>query len=162
MYAYVGGTPLKYSDVRGLDNPGMGPYDPPAGWVNPSSPYLSYRPIVRKSNCKCTLASGATVENVVLETVLPSGGAFSAGGGVAGSVAGGYYATAVEGVHLARKGYQITRILVLADSVFSGMVAGGVVGGAAGLVLGAGVAAIELLPARDCICVEQDYCKPLR
>jgi hypothetical protein len=28
-YAYVKGGPLRYADPRGLDNPGMGPYDPP-------------------------------------------------------------------------------------------------------------------------------------
>ena len=28
-YTYVGGKPISRVDPRGLDNPGMGPYDPP-------------------------------------------------------------------------------------------------------------------------------------
>ena len=36
-YTYVGGNPISKKDPRGLDNPGMGPYDPP-WWYRPSGP----------------------------------------------------------------------------------------------------------------------------
>jgi RHS repeat-associated protein len=49
-YLYVAGSPFKFSDARGLDNPAMGPYNPPPGWVNPNSPALNYKPIRRNQS----------------------------------------------------------------------------------------------------------------
>ena len=37
-YAYVGSNPINKKDPRGLDNPGMGPYDPPWWYVPPRKP----------------------------------------------------------------------------------------------------------------------------
>ena len=37
-FAYVGGKPISKNDPRGLDNPGMGPYDPPWWYMPPKEP----------------------------------------------------------------------------------------------------------------------------
>jgi RHS repeat-associated protein len=41
LYAYVSGNPVKFNDPRGLDNPGMGPYNP---WDPPGSGSCSSGP----------------------------------------------------------------------------------------------------------------------
>jgi len=80
-YFYVAGSSLKFSDARGLNNPAMGPYDPPPGWVNPNSPALNYRPIrrnlpvtVRPSTCTCRSNDETDVEfNKVVGTAAVVG-----------------------------------------------------------------------------------------
>ena len=53
-YSYVGGRAISVADPRGLDNPGMGPYDPPPGdgwWIFPTkSEHLNRN---RFNRCPC-------------------------------------------------------------------------------------------------------------
>lgn len=161
-FAYVGGSPIKLVDPRGLDNPGMGPYQLPLGWVDPSQPARNYRAIKRKYDCACSFLPSRALTEAVAEDMLPLGAGGGGIGAAAGAATGGYYGIAVEGAELGRKGYQITRILVSADSVLSGMVAGGVLGASGGLVLGAAWVAADSLPPMYCYCHENNMCKAVR
>jgi RHS repeat-associated protein len=146
-YAYVNSNPLSRIDPKGLDNPGMGPYDPPAGWVNPSSPAIFYRPIrrtqVSSGTCGCSALSQITPDQAIGGSML--------GGAAAGGVTGLAVGLAITGAEVGEAVGLIGTagaLAVAGKTTVTGLVLGGAVGACVGVIV-AGV--IYFSPPSQCI-----------
>jgi RHS repeat-associated protein len=144
-YAYVRSNPTRRSDRRGLDNPGLGPYDPPLGWVNPSSPAIMFRSPRRAAPaCYCPSPDQLTPGDAIFGSMLAGAGVF----GVLGLGLGIEMTGAEIGGAAGLIGFA-GAAAVAGKATMTGIVIGGAVGAVVGITVAGVVIVAQQTPRQD-------------